>query len=199
MRARLAILLAGAVALGGCAYGYGGYGSPYGGLSVGVGYGSGYGGYYGGYGGYGGYDSCYSPYAPYGGYSNYYYGGCSLGYDPFWGWNSGYYYPGTGYYVYDRYRRPHVWSDAQRRYWEQRRDRALKTGKVKENAIRDNWDAFKRTDRNRAIERSAIRERAVQRQTIRQEAKQQAKESSRSARIERREQRRIERETRKPD
>jgi hypothetical protein len=66
MRARLAILLAGAVALGGCAYGYGGYGSPYSGLSVGVGYGSGYGGY-------GGYDSYYGGY-PYSGYGGYGYG-----------------------------------------------------------------------------------------------------------------------------
>jgi hypothetical protein len=199
MRARLAILVAGAAALGGCAYGYGGYGSPYGGygspyggLSVGVS--SGYGGYgYGGYGGYG-YNNCYSPYAPYGGYGSYY-GGCNVGYDPFWGWNSGYYYPGTGNYVYDRYRRPHVWSDAQKRYWSERRERALKTGKVKENAIRDNWDSFKRTDRNRAVERSTVRERATDRQTVRQ----QAKETSRSTRAELREQRRIERETRKPD
>jgi len=69
MRARLAILLGCTVALGGCAYGYGGYG-PYGGMSVGVGYGSGYGGY-----GYGGYGGCYDPYSAAGGYGGYdYYG-----------------------------------------------------------------------------------------------------------------------------
>jgi hypothetical protein len=92
-----------------------------------------------------------------------------------------------------------VWSDAQKRYWSERRDRALSSGKVNQGSIRDNWDGFKRTDRNRAIERSTIRERAVERQSVRQQAKEQAKESSRSERIERREQRRIERETRKPD
>ena len=76
MRARLAILLAGTVALGGCAYGYGGYG-PYGGLSVGLGYGSGYGDYYDGY--YGGYGYGAYPYGPYGSYTN------NLGY-PYYGW-----------------------------------------------------------------------------------------------------------------
>jgi len=51
----ISLLAAGALALGGCAYDNYGYGyGPYSGLSVGVGYGS---GYYGGYGGYGGYHS----------------------------------------------------------------------------------------------------------------------------------------------
>ncbi|HET8535134.1 MAG TPA: hypothetical protein VFL74_06250, partial [Sphingomicrobium sp.] len=78
MRARLAILLAGTVALGGCAYGYGDYGS-YGGLSVGIG---------SGYGGYGGY---YDPY-----YDGYGYGGYGYGYPSYYGWYGDYYYPGTG-------------------------------------------------------------------------------------------------------
>ena len=84
--------LAGALALGGCAYddGYG-----YGGVSVGTGY------YGGGY-----YDPYYSP--------GYYGGG--------YGWYNDYYYPGTGYYVYDRGGRRHRWSDSQRRYWEARRN-----------------------------------------------------------------------------
>ena len=72
--------------------------TPYGysGVSVGVGNG-GYGGYgydgygYGGYGGYG-----YPGYGDYGGY----------GYPSYWGWYDNYYYPGTGYYVYRRDRRP---------------------------------------------------------------------------------------------
>ena len=81
----------------------------------------------------------------------------------------------------------------------ERRDRAVKTGKVKENAIRDNWDAFKRPDRERVIDRSAIRQQAMERQSVRQQVKEQARDTDRSARIERREQRRIERETRKPD
>jgi hypothetical protein len=91
-----ALALVGGVALGGCAYdtygGGGGYGyGPYSGLSVGVGYGGGY--------GYG------SPY-----YSDYYG-------SPF-GWYDDFYYPGTGIYVYDSYRRPRMWNDRERRYWQ---------------------------------------------------------------------------------
>lgn len=82
--------LAGALALGGCAYddGYG-----YGGVSVGTGYYAG-GGYYDDYG--------YGP----GGYG---------------GWYNGFYYPGSGYYIYDRGGTRHRWDDGQRRYWEGRR------------------------------------------------------------------------------
>jgi hypothetical protein len=115
-RIRLAALaLVSGIALSGCAYdmygddygyGYGpyGYGYPRSGVSIGIGYG-GYGYPYGSY-GYG------YPYGGYGGYGGY-------GYDPF-GWYGNYYYPGTGIYVYDRYRHRHQWSDDQRRYWEQR-------------------------------------------------------------------------------
>jgi hypothetical protein len=114
-RLRLAMLaMVSGVALSGCAYDM--YGDPYGygygpssSVSIGVGYGGGWGGYYGDY-GYG---------YPYGGYG-YGYGG--YGYDPF-GWYGDYYYPGSGIYVYDRYRTRHVWNDDQRRYWEQRRQR----------------------------------------------------------------------------
>src|SRR5690606_10711590 len=55
------------------------------------------------------------------------YSGASIGYgsgyyagnygDPYWGWSGDYYYPGTGYYVYDRNRRAVRWNDNQRRYW----------------------------------------------------------------------------------
>lgn len=106
-RIRLAALAVfGSLAVGGCAYGpYGGYGG-----GVSVGYGSPYynDGYYGrGY-----------------GYNPYYGSGYGYGYGrryPSYGWYNGYYYPGTGIYVYDRYRRPHRMSNAHRRYWEQRR------------------------------------------------------------------------------
>ena len=88
-----AISLAGAVALGGCAYddGY------YGGVSVGSGY------YGGGY-----YDDYWGP----GGYAPGYYSG----------WYNNFYYPGSGYYVYDRRGHRHRWNDGQRRYWESRRE-----------------------------------------------------------------------------
>ena len=90
-----AIGLAGAFALGGCAYddGY------YGGVSVGSGY------YGGGY-----YDDYWD--------RGYYYPGY------YSGWYDGYYYPGSGYYIYDRGGHRHRWDDHHRRYWEGRRDHA---------------------------------------------------------------------------
>jgi hypothetical protein len=131
-RLRLAALAAASgIALSGCVYGmygdpYGnGYGS-YGGLSVG--YGSGYGGY-----GYG------SPYG-YGGY----YGGYG-GYDPF-GWYGDYYYPGSGIYVYDRYRNRHRWSDDQQRYWSQRRQEwQSHSGTTTTTGTRENWSGWDRS------------------------------------------------------
>ncbi|GAA4716424.1 hypothetical protein H9L13_06210 [Sphingomonas lutea] len=115
---KLGLVAAAAVALSGCGYGFG----P--GLGVGVGYNSGYGGYYGNYGGYG-----YSPYAdPYFGYgSRYSYGYGPYGYNyggygsPYGGgWYNGYYYPGSGYYVYDRDRTRRRLSDAELAQWRQR-------------------------------------------------------------------------------
>ncbi len=176
MHARLAVLImAGSAVLGGCAYGYGGYGSPYGGVSVGVGYGGGY----GGYGGYSGYGGCYDPYSAAGGYGGYdYYGYPSGGYgygscgyggygaygygDPYYGWYGDYYYPGSGYYVYDRYRRPHVWNDTQKRYWTERREQALKSGGASRQSApppAENWSGFDR--RNRA-DRNDLRARGQQ-------------------------------------
>lgn len=65
----------------------------------------GYGGVSVGYGGGGYYDDYYPGYGGYPGY----------------GWYDGFYYPGNGYYVYDRGGRRHRWNDGQRRYWEGRR------------------------------------------------------------------------------
>ena len=50
-------------------------------------------------------------------YSDFYDGGYG---SPYYGWYNGYYYPGSGYYVYDRDRRPMRWNDSQRRYWQNR-------------------------------------------------------------------------------
>jgi hypothetical protein len=55
-----------------------------------------------------GYGGGYGPYDPYG-----YYG--------YGGWYDGYYYPGTGYYIYDRGGKRYRWNDRQRAYWERRR------------------------------------------------------------------------------
>jgi hypothetical protein len=139
MRTRLAILMAAAgVALGGCGYnglGLGvGYGSPYGaynpyyggygygGSGIRIGYGLGYGGY--------GYNPYYDPFFSYG--SRYGYG---CGYSPFGysryaspyggGWYNGWYYPGSGYYVYDRERKRRKMTDAEQAQWRQRVASAL--------------------------------------------------------------------------
>ena len=82
------------------------------------------------------------------------YGGASLGYgtgyyggySPYWGWYGDYYYPGTGIYVYDRYRRAHPWSDDQRHYWQGRVDayRAHPGGArhARAHDPRPNWHDF---------------------------------------------------------
>lgn len=105
MKLKRALVAALAVGLGagvaGCTDGYG-----YGGLDVGYGAPYGYADdYYGGYG-----------YGDYG----YGYGGYGYGYPAGYGWFGNYYYPGSGIYVYDRYRRPYRWNDQQRRYWQGR-------------------------------------------------------------------------------
>ena len=64
------------------------------------------------------------------------------GYASYYGWYGDYYYPGTGYYVYDRYQRPYRWNDGQRRYWETRR------GAFGNRAVRDNWNDFRRDVRD---------------------------------------------------
>jgi hypothetical protein len=138
-RLRLAALaLVSGIALSGCAYdmygdGYG-YGGGYGGLGVGIGYGGGYGGY-----GYG--------YSPYGyGYGGYGYGGY---YDPF-GWYGGYYYPGTGIYVYDRDRHRRVMTDEDRRHWRevfQRAHGSQTTTATARVAPSENWSGFNRRQR----------------------------------------------------
>jgi hypothetical protein len=99
-------------------------------------YGPGYGGYYGGY-GYG------APYVGVG-YSSGtypYYGGNGYGYGSPFGWYDDFYYPGTGLYVYDTYRRPHVMTTSQHTYWS-RRSPALRTSST--TRVRANWSGFDR-------------------------------------------------------
>ena len=136
----VALALTAAVGLSACATPYG-----YGGVSVGAGNGY-YDPYYGGY-GYG-YGAGYPGYGYGAGYPGYGYG---MGYPGYgyasyapWGWYDDFYYPGTGYYVYDRYRRPFRWTDAQRRYWEARRDRAITVDDFRRaiESKKQNWDGF---------------------------------------------------------
>ena len=41
---------------------------------------------------------------------------------PYCGWYDGYFYPGSGIYVYDRAHHAHLWSDAERAYWNEKRN-----------------------------------------------------------------------------
>ena len=119
----VAIILAAGTALGGCAtYSPFGYGS-----GVSVSYGNR--GYYDPY--YGGSRYGYSPY----GYGM----GYGYGYSPYYGWHNGFYYPGSGYYVYDRYRRPRILTDAERRYWA---ERASQPGTTVTRRLLENWSDF---------------------------------------------------------
>lgn len=129
MRARFALLTLAALSLGGCAYGD---------LGVGLGYGDPY-GY--GYSPYGGYGYGYDPYGYGYGYGSPYYGGY---YGSPFGWYDNYYYPGTGYYVYDTYRRPTVWTDSQRRYWTQRVQRYRSTSGTTNTITKPDWSGFNR-------------------------------------------------------
>lgn len=52
---------------------------------------------------------------------------------PYYGWYDGFYYPGTGYYVYDRHGTRHRWRDRDRRHWEGRHHRGER---------RDNWGGY---------------------------------------------------------
>lgn len=117
-----AIALVAGIGLGGCAtYSPFGYGS-----GVSVSYGDRY------------YDPYYDRYSPYGSRYGSRYG---YGYTPYWGWYDGFYYPGAGYYVYDRYRNPYYWNDLQRRYWTERR---------KDPSVREVWVDFAREHATRS-------------------------------------------------
>ena len=60
--------------------------------------------------------------------------GVGVGYaSPYYGWYDGFYYPGTGYYVYDRQGSRHRWRDSDRRHWEGRRH---------DGHGRDNWSGY---------------------------------------------------------
>lgn len=120
------LALAASSALAACDSYYGngqGYGYGYGGVSVG--YGNAY------------YGQGYDP------YWNYYAA------NPYWGWYNGFYYPGTGVYVYDQWRRPHYWADDYRRYWSERRGYWDRRGTWNGQAEwRDNWRDFDRNYRD---------------------------------------------------
>lgn len=174
---------------------------PYGGVGVGVS--SGYGGY-GNY-GYGGYG--YDPY-----YAGYGYGS-PYGYDHY-GWYNGYYYPGSGYWVYDRKKNRRPLTAAERAYWNERikermRDRRGLNGTTSTAAASENWTGFDRpatttatgtVDRNQA--RAQLRQRALEQRAARQQVQSESRqlrserqEARQEAASERRESRRVRRST----
>lgn len=108
-------------------------------------------------------------------YDDPYYAGGGFG-NPYWGWYDNFYYPGTGYYVYDRYRRPHRWTDTHRRYWEGRRY----AWRGAPGEVRNNWREFRRDRRmdnrdfrrDRRADRRAYRSGEVTRPEFRAERRQ---------------------------
>lgn len=188
----LALVAVGAVSLAGCA----GVG-PYYGASVGLGngyndpyYNNGY-SPYGSYGGYGGYGSYGSPY----GYNSAYGYGAPSG-----GWYQGYYYPGTGAYVYDQQRRRVRLSDSQRRYWERQRALRQASPAVRQNVRqyrterRDDRRAYRveRQDDRAVLQRGEVtrREYRADRQQDRREYRRDQRQDTRELRRENRRDRR---------
>lgn len=77
-----------------------------------------------------------------GGYYDDYYGYPYYGYRyPVYGWYDGFYYPGRGYWVYDRAGHRHRWSDHHRRHWEGRKEQHRDHGNWQGRKHRDhgNW------------------------------------------------------------
>lgn len=126
------------------------------------------------------------------------YGGVSVGYassghygdyyGPSYGWYKGYYYPGSGFLVYDRGGKSYRWNGAQQRYWEGR-----------SYALRDREDlrdyrGFRRDsvdDRRAFVDERRDDRRAVRRGEVTREAFRADREADRRAfRGERREDRR---------
>ena len=166
-----AIVLAASAGLAGCAYG------PYGGVSVGAGYGNyGYGSY--------GYDPYYSGYG-------YGYG------DPFsyYGWNNGYYYPGSGWYVYDRHRHRYPMTDAQKQFWRDRIDHwRQKHGTT--SVARESWEGFSKQRATPSATATATGSAQADQQSLRtiREARRQAVTGQQQARSEARAARQQERQ-----
>ena len=183
---RAVTLAAAALGLSACTAGYGS------GLSVGIGNGY-YDPYYSGYGyngyGYDGYPAYASGYGS--GYPSYGYG---YGYPSYYGWYDGYYYPGTGYYVYDQYRRPHRWSNTQQRYWTERQRTFRGATRSNIGELRDNWQDFRRDrrrdDRAFRVERRDDRAELRRGTVTREEFRADRRTDRRAYRVERREDRR---------
>jgi hypothetical protein len=84
-----------------------------------------------------------------------------------YGWYGDYYYPGSGVFVYDQYRRPYRWNAAQQRYWQNRAfaGRGGREYREDRREVRENWRDF-RQDR-RGDDRAFRQDRRADRQAFR--------------------------------
>ncbi len=120
-------------------------------------------------------------------YGSHGYGGVSVGhrshYSSYYGWYDDYYYPGVGYYIYDRKGHRHRWSDRHRRYWEGRRH---------SKRAHANWSGYRyhrrdlRDQRREARARHERREWRAERREDRREWRRDRREDRRELRRERR-------------
>ena len=90
------------------------------------------------------------------GYGSYYGGSYgAYGSGPNYGWYDDYYYPGNGYYVYDRGGTRHRWNQNQRRYWESRGATIMAIGGIA-GAAREGFAAITGTIGRMCVQNGAI-------------------------------------------
>ena len=114
-----------------------------------------------------------STYDGYGYGGGYYRGGYGLSDGgPFYGWYDNYYYPGSGYYLYDRAGRRHAMNKEQQRYWLNRARTPADRAQIRQNYSQ--FRADQRSDRaayraERRENRAAYRAGTLTRQQLRAE------------------------------
>ena len=117
------------------------------------------------------------------------YASLGVGYGSSYGWYDGFYYPGSGYYVFDRQGRRHSWNDNQRRYWMNRARTPEDRREVRRN-YRE-FRADRQGDRTRfQAERQANREALRSGQITREQFRDERRDDRRSFRQERQDDRR---------
>lgn len=147
---------------------------------------------------YGGYDSGFSIGYGTGYYDDGYYG--YSGAPAYYGWYDDYYYPGAGYYVYDRGGQRYRWNDRQRHYWQSRAER-----REDRREVRENWAGYRQEQRRddrqfraeRRENRQDLRSGAITRPEFRAEQRADRREYRRESRDNRRDLRRQNRRDRR--
>lgn len=123
------------------------------------------------------------------GYYDGYSDGYGGGWGPSYGWYDNYYYPGSGYYVFDRGGRRHTWNNRQRDYWRSRADTREDRREVRQN-FRD-YRQERRGDRStyqaeRRANREALRSGTISRDAFRAERRENRREFRQDRRGDRR-------------